>query len=290
MTDDFDFGSFMDLDNQADLRTHCISLFSALAQYPQNVDTVNLHKSALINDPLVGTLEGLKSSVVAIELEDAASIVSSMSLLNLVVPSLKESKYDGLEQSQIDIIPALKARINNAKTKDDLIFIAHIFQWVNKPAHVSQRLHQVIDFLGYDPNIYEQTISALKCDDKLAALDHLLATLQDNHQIGFIAGDKMKTLLDRGVERWLAKLVTTDALSDVADEDLLTKNLCKMQLDEEILEKHPDFMDRLMNSCDILTSTGNTDHSGFLFLLLVKDEQQFRALQKINNNIEELPG
>ena len=290
MTDDFDFGSFMDLDNQADLRTHCISLFSALAQYPQNVDTVNLHKSALINDPLVGTLEGLKSSVVAIELEDAASIVSSMSLLNLVVPSLKESKYDGLEQSQIDIIPALKARINNAKTKDDLIFIAHIFQWVNKPAYVSQRLHQVIDFLGYDPNIYEQTISALKCDDKLAALDHLLATLQDNHQIGFIAGDKMKTLLDRGVERWLAKLVTTDALSDVADEDLLTKNLCKMQLDEEILEKHPDFMDRLMNSCDILTSTGNTDHSGFLFLLLVKDEQQFRALQKINNNIEELPG
>ena len=289
MTDDFDFGSFMDLDNQADLRTHCISLFSALAQYPQNVDTVNLHKSALINDPLVGTLEGLKSSVVAIELEDAASIVSSMSLLNLVVPSLKESKYDGLEQSQIDIIPALKARINNAKTKDDLIFIAHIFQWVNKPAHVSQRLHQVIDFLGYDPNIYEQTISALKCDDKLAALDHLLATLQDNHQIGFIAGDKMKTLLDRGVERWLAKLVTTDALSDVADEDLLTKNLCKMQLDEEILEKHPDFMDRLMNSCDILTSTGNTDRSGFLFLLLVKDEQQFRALQKINNNIEEFP-
>ena len=100
----------------------------------------------------------------------------------------------------------------------------------------------------------------------------------------------MKTLLDRGVERWLAKLVTTDALSDVADEDLLTKNLCKMQLDEEILEKHPDFMDRLMNSCDILTSTGNTDRSGFLFLLLVKDEQQFRALQKINNNIEELPG
>ena len=290
MTDDFDFGSFMDLDNQADLRTHCISLFSALAQYPQNVDTVNLHKSALINDPLVGTLEGLKSSVVAIELEDAASIVSSMSLLNLVVPSLKESKYDGLEQSQIDIIPALKARINNAKTKDDLIFIAHIFQWVNKPAYVSQRLHQVIDFLDYDPKIYEQTISALKCDDKLAALDHLLATLQDNHQIGFIAGDKMKTLLDRGVERWLAKLVTTDALSDVADEDLLTKNLCKMQLDEEILEKHPDFMDRLMNSCDILTSTGNTDHSGFLFLLLVKDEQQFRALQKINNNIEELPG
>ena len=290
MTDDFDFGSFMDLDNQADLRTHCISLFSALAQYPQNVDTVNLHKSALINDPLVGTLEGLKSSVVAIELEDAASIVSSMSLLNLVVPSLKESKYDGLEQSQIDIIPALKARINNAKTKDDLIFIAHIFQWVNKPAHVSQRLHQVIDFLDYDPSIYDQTISALKCDDKLAALDHLLATLQDNHQIGFIAGDKMKTLLDRGVERWLAKLVTTDALSDVADEDLLTKNLCKMQLDEEILEKHPDFMDRLMNSCDILTSTGNTDHSGFLFLLLVKDEQQFRALQKINNNIEELPG
>lgn len=290
MTDDFDFGSFMDLDNQADLRTHCISLFSALAQYPQNVDTVNLHKSALINDPLVGTLEGLKSSVVAIELEDAASIVSSMSLLNLVVPSLKESKYDGLEQSQIDIIPALKARINNAKTKDDLIFIAHIFQWVNKPNDVSQRLHQVIDFLDYDPNIYEQTISALKCDDKLAALDHLLATLQDNHQIGFIAGDKMKTLLDRGVERWLAKLVTTDALSDVADEDLLTKNLCKMQLDEEILEKHPDFMDRLINSCDILTSTGNTDHSGFLFLLLVKDEQQFRALQKINNNIEELPG
>ena len=290
MTDDFDFGSFMDLDNQADLRKHCISLFSALAQYPQNVDTVNLHKSALINDPLVGTLEGLKSSVVAIELEDAASIVSSMSLLNLVVPSLKESKYDGLEQSQIDIIPALKARINNAKTKDDLIFIAHIFQWVNKSAEVSQRLHQVIDFLDHDPNVYKQTISALKCDDKLAALDLLLSTLQDNHQIGFIAGDKMKTLLDRGVERWLAKLVTTDALSDVADEDLLTKNLCKMQLDEEILEKHPDFMDRLMNSCDILTSTGNTDRSGFLFLLLVKDEQQFRALQKINNNIEELPG
>ena len=60
MTDDFDFGSFMDLDNQADLREHCISLFSALAQYPENVDAVNLHKSALINDPLVGTLEGLK--------------------------------------------------------------------------------------------------------------------------------------------------------------------------------------------------------------------------------------
>ena len=117
MTDDFDFGSFMDLDNQADLREHCISLFSALAQYPQNVDAVNLHKSALINDPLVGTLEGLKSSVAAIELEDAASIASSMSILNLVVPSLKEAKYDGLEQSHIDIIPALKERINKAKTK-----------------------------------------------------------------------------------------------------------------------------------------------------------------------------
>lgn len=289
MTDDFDFGSFMDLDNQADLREHCISLFSALAQYPQNVDAVNLHKSALINDPLVGTLEGLKSSVAAIELEDAASIASSMSILNLVVPSLKEAKYDGLEQSHIDIIPALKERINKAKTKNDLIFIAHIFQWVNNSSDVSQRLHQVIDFLDHDPDIYEKTTSALKCDDKLAALNQLLTKLQDNHQIGFIAGDKMKKLLDRGVEEWLAKLVTTDALSGIADEDLLTKNLCKMQLDEEILDEHPDFMDRLIDCCDILTSTGNTNHSGFLFLLLVKDEQQFSALQKMNISIEELP-
>ena len=171
-----------------------------------------------------------------------------------------------------------------------LILIAHIFQWVNNSSDVSQRLHQVIDFLDHDPDIYEETTSALKCNDKLAALDHLLAKLQDNHQIGFIARDKIKKLLDRGVEEWLAKLVTTDALSGIADQDLLTKNLCIMQLDEEILDEHPDFMDRLVDCCDILTSTGNTNHPGFLFLLLVKDEQQFSALQKMNNKIEELPG
>ena len=35
----------------------------------------------------------------------------------------------------------------------------------------------------------------------------------------------MKKLLDRGVEEWLAKLVTTDALSGIADEDFDEKSL-----------------------------------------------------------------
>ena len=61
-----------------------------------------------------------------------------------------------------------------------------------------------------------------------------------------------------------------------------------MQFDEEILDEHPDFMDHLMASCIILTSTGKTDNSSFLFLLLVLDEALFDTLRKINDTVQEV--
>ena len=288
MTDHFDFGSFMDLDNQAGLRKNCISLFSALAQCPQDVSHVDMYKSALINDPLVDSLEGLHSTVTAIDLNDETSIIKSMSLLNLVVPSLNDAEDDGLVQSQRIVAPALDERIRLAKTKNDLLTIAQLLQWIDQSAEASQRLHQLTDLLDQDAAIFEKVLSALTIADRAAAMGSLLATLLENHHVGFIAGDRRELLLGRGVEEWLANLVTNDALSDISDQDLLSKTLCTMQFDEEVLDEHPNFMDHLMASCIILTSTGKTDNSSFLFLLLVLDEALFDTLRKINDTVQEV--
>ena len=288
MTDHFDFGSFMDLDNQAGLRKNCISLFSALAQCPQDVSHVDMYKSALINDPLVDSLEGLHSTVTAIDLNDETSIIKSMSLLNLVVPSLNDAEDDRLVQSQRIVAPALDERIRLAKTKNDLLTIAQLLQWIDQSAEASQRLHQLIDLLDQDAAIFEKVLSALPSADRAAAMGSLLATLLENHHVGFIAGDRRELLLERGVEEWLANLVTNDALSDISDQDLLSKMLCTMQFDEEVLDEHPDFMDHLMASCIMLTSTGKTDNSSFLFLLLVLDEALFDTLRKINDTVQEI--
>ena len=288
MTDHFDFGSFMDLDNQAGLRKNCISLFSALAQCPQDVSHVDMYKSALINDPLVDSLEGLHSTVTAIDLNDETSIIKSMSLLNLVVPSLNDAEEDGLVQSQRIVAPALDERIRLAKTKNDLLTIAQLLQWIDQSAEASQRLHQLTDLLDQDAAIFEKVLSALTSADRAAAMGSLLATLLENHHVGFIAGDRRELLLGRGVEEWLANLVTNDALSDISDQDLLSKTLCTMQFDEEVLDEHPNFMDHLMASCIILTSTGKTDNSSFLFLLLVLDEALFDTLRKINDTVQEV--
>jgi hypothetical protein len=288
MADHFDFGSFMDLDNQAGLRKNCISLFSALAQCPQDVSHVDIYKSALIKDPLVDSLEGLHSTVKLIDLNDETSIIKSMSLLNLVVPSLNDAEDDRLVQSQRIVAPALDERVRLAKTKNDLLTIAQLLQWIDQSAEASQRLHQLTDLLDQDAAIFEKVLSALTSADRAAAMGSLLATLLENHHVGFIAGDRRELLLGRGVEEWLANLVTNDALSDISDQDLLSKTLCTMQFDEEILDEHPDFMDHLMASCIILTSTGKTDNSSFLFLLLVLDEALFDTLRKINDTVQEV--
>ena len=170
MTDHFDFGSFMDLDNQAGLRKNCISLFSALAQCPQDVSHVDMYKSALINDPLVDSLEGLHSTVTAIDLNDETSIIKSMSLLNLVVPSLNDAEDDRLVQSQRIVAPALDERIRLAKTKNDLLTIAQLLQWIDQSAEASQRLHQLIDLLDQDTAIFEKVLSALTSADRACLL------------------------------------------------------------------------------------------------------------------------
>ena len=288
MTDHFDFGSFMDLDNQAGLRKNCISLFSALARCPQDVSDVEIYKSALINDQLVDSLEGLHNTVNAIDLDDETSIIKSMSLLNLVVPSLSGAEDDGLVQSQRIVVPALDERIRLAKTKNDLLTIAQLLQWIDQSAEASQRLHQLIDLLDRDAAIFEKVLSALTNADQIAAMGSLLAALLENHHVGFIAGERRGLLLRRGVEEWLANLVTNDALSDISDQDLLSKTLCTMQFDEGVLDEHPDFMDHLTSSCIILTSTGKTDNSSFLFLLLIMDEALFDTLRKINDTVQEI--
>ena len=288
MTDHFDFGSFMDLDNQAGLRKNCISLFSALAQCPQDAGDVDMYKSALINDPLVDSLEGLHSTVTAIDLNDETSIIKSMSLLNLVVPSLNDAEDDRLVQSQRIVAPALDERIRLAKTKNDLLTIAQLLQWIDQSAEASQRLHQLTDLLDQDAAIFEKVLSALTSADRAAAMGSLVATLLENHHVGFIAGDRRKLLLGRGVEEWLANLVTNDALSEISDQDLLSKTLCTMKFDEEVVDEHPDFMDHLLASCMVLTSTGKTDNSSFLFLLLVLDEALFDTLRKINDTVQEV--
>ena len=276
MSSDFDFGNFLDLDNQSNLKINCIMLFENLCNHKKTSKELDALKQVIISDPISKSFSGFYDAIGNLKFSDKASISNAFPHLNLMINTLNDSGNSDIEIERVknDLKEKLHHLSDSIDNGNDIWMIAQIYEFIEPGSKTAVNLIRILDLEFSESDTIKEIKHVLKSPNIESNLEQLLTRLLAQETRGFITGDLKQVLLDRGVEDRFVNLVTKDSVKNLTKESLTKNKLFLITFDEEMLDVEPNFIDKITQNGIILTSTAGESEKGFVFLVLSTNNEQ----------------
>jgi len=276
MSSDFDFGNFLDLDNQSKLKINCIMLFENLCNHKITLKELDALKQVIISDPISKSFSGFYDAIGNLKFSDKASISNVFPHLNLMINTLNDSGNSDIEIERVknDLKAKLHHLSDSIDNGNDIWMIAQIYEFIEPGSKTAVNLIRMLDLEFSDSDTIKEIKHVLKSRNIESNLEQLLTRLLAQETRGFITGDLKQVLLDRGVEDRFVNLITKDSVKNLTKESLTKNKLFLITFDEEMLDVEPNFIDKITQNGIILTSTAGESDKGFVFLVLSTNNDQ----------------
>tara|TARA_B100000575_G_C23084556_1_gene625001 strand:- start:406 stop:1284 length:879 start_codon:yes stop_codon:yes gene_type:complete len=270
MSSDFDFGNFLDLDNQSTLKINCIKLFENLCIHKKTLKELDALKQVIISDPISKSFSGFYDAIGNLKFTDKGSISNVFPHLNLMINTLNDNGKSDIEIARVknDLKEKLHHLFDSIDNGNDVWMIAQIYEFIEPGSKTAVNLIRILDLEVSDSDTIKEIKQVLKSRNIESNLEQFLTRLLAQETRGFITGDLKQVLLDRGVEDRFVNLVTKDSVKNLTKESLTKNKLFLITFDEEMLDVEPDFVDKITQNGIILTSTASESEKGFVFLVL----------------------
>ena len=276
MSSDFDFGNFLDLDNQSNLKINCIMLFENLCNHKKTSKELDALKQVIISDPISKSFSGFYDAIGNLKFSDKASISNVFPHLNLMINTLNDSGNSDIEIERVknDLKAKLHHLSDSIDNGNDIWMIAQIYEFIEPGSKTAVNLIRILDLEFSESDTIKEIKHVLKSPNIESNLEQLLTRLLAQETRGFITGDLKQVLLDRGVEERFVNLITKDSVKNLTKESLTKNKLFLITFDEEMLDVEPNFIDKITQNGIILTSTAGESEKGFVFLVLSTNNDQ----------------
>ena len=276
MSSDFDFGNFLDLDNQSNLKINCIMLFENLCNHKNTSKELDALKQVIISDPISKSFSGFYDAIGNLKFSDKASISNVFPHLNLMINTLNDSGNSDIEIERVknDLKEKLQHLSDSIDNGNDIWMIAQIYEFIEPGSKTAVNLIRILDLEFSESDTIKEIKHVLKSPNIESNLEQLLTRLLAQETRGFITGDLKQVLLDRGVEERFVNLITKDSVKNLTKESLTKNKLFLITFDEEMLDVEPNFIDKITQNGIILTSTAGESDKGFVFLVLSTNNDQ----------------
>ena len=276
MSSDFDFGNFLDLDNQSNLKINCIMLFENLCNHKKTSKELDTLKQVIISDPISKSFSGFYDAIGNLKFSDKASISNAFPHLNLMINTLNDNGKSDIEIERVknDLKEKLHHLSDSIVNGNDIWMIAQIYEFIKPGSKTAVNLIRILDLEVSESDTIKEIKQVLKSRNIESNLEQLLTRLLAQETRGFITGDLKQVLLDRGVEDRFVNLVTKDSVKNLTKESLTKNKLFLITFDEEMLDVEPNFIDKITQNGIILTSTAGESEKGFVFLVLSTNNNQ----------------
>ena len=120
------------------------------------------------------------------------------------------------------------------------------------------------------------------------SLSEIIEKLDNKRKKGFVQKDIVEILEKRGVGNNISVLVTQEAMFGISNHQLLTDPLIQVEINENNdPEKAFEVMEVLPEIGTLLTSTASDKNGSFLFLVLCKNKNSIKELEKLNIKFKE---
>ena len=276
MSSDFDFGNFLDLDNQSNLKINCIMLFENLCNHKKTSKELDALKQVIISDPISKSFSGFYDAIGNLKFTDKGTISNVFPHLNLMINTLNDNGKSDIEIVRVknDLKEKLYHLFDSIDNGNDVWMIAQIYEFIEPGSKTAVNLIRILDLEFSESDTIKEIKHVLKSPNIESNLEQLLTRLLAQETRGFITGDLKQVLLDRGVEDRFVNLVTKDSVKNLTKESLTKNKLFLITFDEEMLDVEPDFIDKITQNGIILTSTAGDSEKGFVFLVLSTNNEQ----------------
>ena len=276
MSSDFDFGNFLDLDNQSTLKINCIKLFENLCNHKKTSKELDALKQVIISDPISKSFSGFYDAIGNLKFTDKGSISNVFPHLNLMINTLNDNGKSDIEIVRVknDLKEKLYHLFDSIDNGNDVWMIAQIYEFIEPGSKTAVNLIRILDLEVSESDTIKEIKQVLKSRNIESNLEQLLTRLLAQETRGFITGDLKQVLLDRGVEDRFVNLVTKDSVKNLTKESLTKNKLFLITFDEEMLDVEPNFVDKITQNGIILTSTAGDSEKGFVFLVLSTNNEQ----------------
>ena len=276
MSSDFDFGNFLDLDNQSNLKINCIMLFENLCNHKKTSKELDTLKQVIISDPISKSFSGFYDAIGNLKFTDKGTISNVFPHLNLMINTLNDNGKSDIEIVRVknDLKEKLYHLFDSIDNGNDVWMIAQIYEFIEPGSKTAVNLIRILDLEFSESDTIKEIKHVLKSPNIESNLEQLLTRLLAQETRGFITGDLKQVLLDRGVEDRFVNLVTKDSVKNLTKESLTKNKLFLITFDEEMLDVEPDFIDKITQNGIILTSTAGDSEKGFVFLVLSTNNDQ----------------
>ena len=286
MSVDFDFGNFLDLQNQATLRINCVRFFEYLCFQDSSQEEVEVLRKEIVSDPISESFSGFYESICCFRSGDHNSVFKVFPHLNLMINTLNGNDESDVEIGRVRqrLTENLEYFYDEVFTMHDIWIIAQIHEFIEHGSGLGINLIRIIDLNLSSPDVITEIKDILKGQDTNLNMDQFLTRLLAQEKQGFVTGELRQVLLDRGVEERFVNLVTKESVKNLTKEKLSSSRLFLISFKEEMLDEEPDFIDKITENGIILTSTAAESEKGFVFLVLCTNDKNvsfFNSYDKI---------
>ena len=275
MSVDFDFGNFLDLQNQATLRINCVRFFEYLCFQDSSQEEVEVLRKEIVSDPISESFSGFYESICCFKSGDHKSVFKVFPHLNLMINTLNGNDESDVEigRVRLRLTENLEYFYDAVFTMHDIWIIAQIHEFIEHGSGLGINLIRIIDLNLSSPDVITEIKDILKGQDTNLNMDQFLTRLLAQEKQGFVTGELRQVLLDRGVEERFVNLVTKESVKNLTKEKLSSSRLFLISFKEEMLDEEPDFIDKITENGIILTSTAAESEKGFVFLVLSTNDK-----------------
>ena len=275
MSADFDFGNFLDVQNQATLKINCVKLFEHLCTQDGIQKEVEALKKLIISDPISESFSGFYESIKTLKSGDKDCTSNVLPHLNLMISTLNDNSVSNAEIARVKktLIEKLEHFYDKVFNMHDVWIIAQIHEFIEHGSELGINLIRIIDLNLPDPNIAIEIGNILKGQNIEVNIEQFLTKLLAQETRGFITGEFRQVLLERGVDERFVNLVTKESVKNLTKESLSKAKLFLISFKEEMLDDEPDFVDKIIQNGIILTSTAAESEKGFVFLVLSTNDK-----------------
>ena len=234
MSSDFDFGNFLDLDNQSNLKINCIMLFENLFNHKKTLKELDALKQVIISDPISKSFSGFYDAIGNLKFSDKASISNVFPHLNLMINTLNDNGKSDIEIERVknDLKEKLHHLSDSIDNGNDIWMIAQIYEFIEPGSKTAVNLIRILDLEFSESDTIKEIKHVLKSPNIESNLEQLLTRLLAQETRGFITGDLKQVLLDRGVEDRFVNLITKDSVKNLTKESLTKNKLFLITFDE----------------------------------------------------------
>ena len=290
MSADFDFGNFLDLQNQATLKINCLRLFEHLCIEDGFHKKVEALKKEIINDPISESFSGFYESISNFRFGNHESTIKVFPHLCLMISTLNDDDASVSETTKVKkkLAEKLADLYNVASAMYDIWIIAQIHEFIEPGSKLAINLIRIIDLNLSDPSLAIEIRNILKGQNVELNMEQFLSKLLAQETRGFITGEWRQVLLERGVQEKFVNLITKESVKNLTKDNLANAKLFLISFKEDMLDNEPDFVDKITQNGIILTSTAAESEKGFIFLVMSTNDESAVFFKSYSHLISEV--